>query len=273
MKKKVSKTKGNLKNLIWIVAILAVITLIVIVCMGYVKKVTYGVKNPVATMVVKDYGTITIELYPDQAENTVKNFITLANNGYYDGLTFHRIVKDFMIQGGDSKGDGSGSPTLSAIDTTIEKGSNADTEYNIDGEFMINDYEKNTLKLTKGVIAMARMDFSNYAYYSRAVVKEGYNTAGSQFFIMTSDDYASLTGQYAGFGKVLEGYDVLEKIADTKVTKTSEDENAEVSKPVKAPVIESIHVETFGETYTKPETHTPFDINSYFSSMFSTSAQ
>ena len=136
---------------------------------------------------------------------------------------------------------------------------------------MENGYEQNTLKLEKGVIAMARNDYSNYAsYYGKDLLEKGYNSAGSQFFIMTTDDNASLTGNYAGFGKVIEGFEVLEKVANVKVKKASEDDTEE-STPVEAPVITSIRVETNGVDYGKPETHEPFDINSYFNSMMSTS--
>ena len=120
MKKKENKNKGITKNIVLILAIIIVLGLIGTLCFGYFKKATAKVENPVATIEVKDYGTIKIELYPDMAPNTVKNFVTLANNGFYDGLTFHRIIKDFMIQGGDPKGDGSGTPTKSAIDKSIE---------------------------------------------------------------------------------------------------------------------------------------------------------
>lgn len=266
MKKKVNKKKETKKIIFLCLAILIVLAIIAYLCVGYYKKATYEVKNPVATLEIKDYGTIKVELYPEYAENTVRNFISLANNGFYDGLTFHRVIKDFMIQGGDPKGDGSGTPTLSAIDNSIEKGSDKDTEYSINGEFMENGYEANTLRLEKGVIAMARNDYSNYSYFSPAVVKEGYNTAGSQFFIMTTNDNVSLTGLYAGFGKVTEGFDVLEKVANVKVKKSSE-EDTEVSTPEKAPVITSIRVETFDGNYEKPETHEPFDVNSYLTSM------
>ena len=269
MKKKENKRKGLIKTIILLIAIALVVGLIVFVGLGVFKKSTYKVENPVATMEIKDYGTIKIELYPDIAENTVKNFIALSNNGFYDGLTFHRIIKDFMVQGGDIKGDGSGSPTKSYIDSSIEKDSTEDKEYNIDGEFIKNDYEKNTLRLGKGVIAMARSDYSAYAsYYGQSITKKGYNSAGSQFFIMTTNDNIALTGNYAGFGKVIEGYDILEKLANTEVQKASE-ENTEESKPVNAPVITSIRVETNGVDYGTPETHEPFDLSSLFTQSLS----
>ena len=250
------------------IAILIVIALIATICLGYYRKATYVEKNPIATMEIENYGTIKIELYPKYAENTVKNFIALANNGFYDGTTFHRIIKEFMVQGGDANGDGTGSPKLSAIDKDIEKDSDKDIEYNINGEFSLNGYKDNNLKLEKGVIAMARTDYSSYAYYYGAELLEiGYNSAGSQFFIMTTDDYISYTGSYAGFGKVIEGYDVLEKLANTKVE--AKDENdTEVSTPVELPIIKSIRVETFDVTYTLPKTHKQIDLNSYLSSLY-----
>ena len=264
MKKKTNKKKETRKIVFLLIAIVLVLAIITTLCVGYYKKATYQVKNPIATLEIKDYGTIKIELYPEYAENTVNNFIALANNGFYDGLTFHRIIKDFMIQGGDLKGDGTGSPTLSYIDNSIEKDSDRDTEYNINGEFVKNGYEENTLKLEKGVIAMARTDYSQYAYYyGSALLKEGYNSAGSQFFIMTTDDNTNLTGSYAGFGKVIDGFDILEKVANVKVEKANK-EATEESKPVKDVIISSIKVETFGTTYDMPETHEPFDINNYF---------
>lgn len=272
MKKKVNKKKETKEIIILAIAIILVIAIIATLCVGYYKKATYEVKNPIATMEIENYGTIKIELYPEYAENTVNNFIALANNGFYDGLTFHRIIKDFMIQGGDINGDGTGSPKLSAIDTSIEKDSDSDIEYSINGEFIENSYEANTLKLEKGVIAMARGDYSTYAYYyGSSLLEEGYNSAGSQFFIMTTDDNVSLTGSYAGFGKVIEGYDVLEKIAEVEVEKASEDATEE-STPVEDVIITSIKVETFDTTYEMPETHEAFDINSYFSSMYSTTS-
>jgi len=263
MKKKANSRKEIKKIMFLTILIVIVLALIISLCLGYYRKATYNVENPIAIMEIEDYGTIKLELYPEYAENTVNNFIALANNGFYDGLTFHRILKDFMVQGGDINGDGTGSPSLSDIDSRVEKGSKADIKYNIDGEFILNNYDNNTLKLEKGVIAMARTDYSNYAYYyGNDIVEEGYNSAGSQFFIMTTDDNISLTGYYAGFGKIIEGEDVLEKIANTKVKEQSAD-NKEESKPVKSPVIKSIRVETFGLEYNMPKTHKQFDLNSY----------
>ena len=137
-------------------------------------------KNPIVTLEVADYEPIKIELYPEIAPNTVNNFIFLVNQGFYNGLTFHRIIKGFMIQGGCPDGNGTGGP-----------------DYSIKGEFSGNGF-KNDLKHTAGVISMARSMMPD--------------SAGSQFFIMHKDA-PHLDGQYAAFGKVIEGLDVVDRIA------------------------------------------------------------
>ncbi len=245
------------KNILLIILIILVLGAIAFLGYGYYEKLqSKDSQNPIATIEVENFGTIKVELYPDKAPNTVDNFITLANNGFYDGLTFHRISKDFMIQGGDIKGDGSGSPTLSAINKNIEQGSTQDTEYNIEGEFIANGYKTNNIRHERGVISMARQDYSSLG---SSIVKEGYNSAGSQFFIMTQNN-TSLDGLYAAFGKVTEGMDIVDKISSVEIDK-SEDEASE--KPVEAPVITSIRVETFGKNYGIPKTKEPFDYTSY----------
>lgn len=244
------------KIIIELIAILVVIVLIGVVGFGYYKKATENKQNPMVTMEVKDLGTIKLELYPDKAPNTVANFIKLANNGFYDGLTYHRIVKDFMVQGGDKEGTGSGSPTLGDL-----KGEENDEKYSIKGEFVQNGFNKNDIRFEKGVIAMARSDYS-----SMGMTEEGYNSAGSQFFIMTKDN-ANLNGQYAAFGKVIEGWDVLDKLNETEV-QPAENEGSEASTPVNAPVITSIRVETNGVDYGEPKTLKPFDYSSYMNQLY-----
>ena len=135
----------------------------------------------IATIEMEDGGIIKLELYPDIAPQTVRNFVSLARKGFYDGLTFHRIIPGFMIQGGDPNGNGSGGPG-----------------YCIKGEFTINGFE-NDLKHTRGVISMARLN-------------KPYDSAGSQFFIMHADA-PHLDGAYAAFGMVIEGMDVVDRIA------------------------------------------------------------
>lgn len=245
------------KRIIMIIAIILVIVLIGLVSYTIYQKQTVNISNPIATMEIEGLGTMKIELYPDQAPNTVKNFITLANRGFYDGLTFHRIVKDFMVQGGDKDGTGSGTPTLADL-----KDDGSDTEtYAIKGEFVQNGFNQNTIRHEKGVISMARSDYSQMGLY-----EEGYNSAGSQFFIMTEDN-SSLNGYYAAFGKVIEGMDVLDKLNETEVEEAEDGEEA--STPVDPPVIKSVRVDTFGVDYGEPETVTPFDYNSYLQQLYS----
>lgn len=247
------------KKIIMIIAIILIVVLTGLVGYTIYQKVTFKKQNPIVTMEIEGMGTMKLELYPDQAPNTVANFVTLANRGFYDGLTFHRIVKDFMVQGGDKDGTGSGSPTLSAI----EDGGSETENYAIKGELVQNGFNKNTIRHEKGVISMARSDYSQMGLY-----EEGYNSAGSQFFIMTGDN-ATLNGYYAAFGKVIEGMEILDKLNETEVTTADETEGAEASKPVNPPVIKSVRVDTFGVDYGKPETVKPFDYNSYLQQMYS----
>ena len=158
-----------------------------------------------AEIVVQDYGTIKVELDADQAPITVQNFIDLANSGFYDGLTFHRIIEGFMIQGGDPNGDGTGG-----------------SGHTIRGEFTQNGVN-NTLSHTRGAISMAR--------------SSAMNSASSQFFIV-HEDSTYLDGSYAVFGYVTEGMDVVDVIA-TSVT--AEDSNGTVAKE-NQPVIEKITI-------------------------------
>jgi peptidyl-prolyl cis-trans isomerase B (cyclophilin B) len=165
-------------------------------------------QNPVFTIRMKDGREMKGELYPEYAPQSVGNFAALANSGFYDGLVFHRVIPNFMIQGGDPKGIGIGGPG-----------------YCIKGEFASNGVQ-NPLKHTYGVLSMARSMMPD--------------SAGSQFFIMTSDS-PHLDGQYAAFGKVTEGMDVAEDIV-----KTPRDAS---DKPYEPQVMESVRVDTFGEIY------------------------
>lgn len=140
-------------------------------------------KNPIATIEIEDGGIIEVELYPEIAPNTVRNFIALSNDKFYNGLIFHRVMSGFMIQGGDPSGNGTGGP-----------------EYSIYGEFSNNGFENN-LEHQRGVISMARA--------------EDKNSAGSQFFIMHKDS-PNLNNDYAAFGKVINGIEEVDKIAAVK---------------------------------------------------------
>ncbi len=244
------------KNVLWIIALIVIIVLIGVVGYGYYRNVTMEVKRPIATMEVENFGTIKMELYPEYAPETVANFITLANRGFYDGLTFHRVVKDFMIQGGDKNGDGTGLATTSDL-----KDDGDGTEYTIKGEFIANGVD-NKLQFEEGVVAMARSDYTSY---SSSLAEESYNSGSSQFFIMTAKN-TGLNGQYTSFGKVTEGMDIVHKIEEIEVKAADDAEttgNTEVSTPVNPPKITSIRVETNGVDYGLPETLTPFDYTAW----------
>lgn len=174
----------------------------------------YLTDNPVAKIVIKDYGTITVELRYDKAPNTVKNFISLANSGFYDGLIFHRVINDFMIQGGDPEGNGNGGPN-----------------YSIKGEFANNGFVINDLAHTRGAISMARTKIPD--------------SAGSQFFICQTE-CSGLDGDYAVFGYVTDGIEIVDEIA---VVPTNGSD-----KPYDDVIIESISVDTHAITYDEPET-------------------
>lgn len=170
------------------------------------------VQNPIVTFEMENGGIIKAELYPELAPNTVNNFISLIQKGYYDGLIFHRVIRGFMIQGGCPDGNGTGGPG-----------------YSIRGEFSQNGFT-NELKHSAGVLSMARaMDP---------------DSAGSQFFIMHKTS-PHLDGAYAAFGKVIEGMDVVNRIAETAT-----DYN---DRPLEDQRIKTVTVETFGVEYPEPE--------------------
>ncbi len=156
--------------------------------------------HPRVTILMENNKKIVLELYPEYAPQTVANFVELAKSGFYDGLTFHRVVENFMAQGGDPNGDGSGG-----------------SEHNIVGEFSANGFTQNTLSHTKGVISMARA--------------QHFNSASSQFFICYSD-VPFLDGQYAAFGKVVSGMDVVEDFLDGELLPNSSGEIASPKKPI-----------------------------------------
>ena len=172
--------------------------------------------SPIVTITMEDGRVMKGELYPDKAPNTVNNFISLANKGFYDGLTFHRVIPGFMIQGGCPNGNGMGGPG-----------------YEINGEFAANGFRQNDLKHTLGVLSMARTMAPN--------------SAGSQFFIMVAPA-PHLDGQYAAFGQITEGTDVAVDISRVQRSMMND-------KPKKPVVMQSVRVDTQGVDYPAPETH------------------
>lgn len=170
-------------------------------------------QNPIITIQMENGDLIKAELYPEIAPNTVNNFISLVKKAYYNGLIFHRVINGFMIQGGCPEGTGTGGPG-----------------YSIKGEFSQNGFE-NSLKHTEGVLSMARSMMPD--------------SAGSQFFIMHKTS-PHLDGAYAAFGKVIEGMDIVDKIATTNTDYSD--------RPLEDQVIKNIMVDTFEVEYPEPET-------------------
>ena len=219
-----------MKKIIPIIVIILVVIIIVIGNMATKKEIkedllninydvttneatlNYDTKNPVVAMYIKNYGSIVIELYPDVAPNTVNNFISLVKSGFYDNNTFHRLVEDFVLQGGDPTGTGTGGPG-----------------YTIKGEFTSNGIE-NKLKHTERVVSMARGTDKN--------------SAGSQFFIMLGEA-PELDGDYAAFGRVIDGWDnILSIVENEKVEDEKLKNNLTIVKAL---------VDTKGKSYKEPE--------------------
>ena len=167
---------------------------------------------PIVTIEMENGDVMKAELYPEIAPNTVNNFISLINKGYYDGVIFHRVIRGFMLQGGDPDGTGMGGPG-----------------YSIKGEFSSNGF-KNDLKHEPGVLSMARTMFPD--------------SAGSQFFIMHQTS-PHLDGDYAAFGKVIEGMDVVNKIAETETDYSD--------RPLNVQRMKKVTVDTKGVSYPEPE--------------------
>lgn len=169
-------------------------------------------QNPIVTFTMENGDVMKAELYPDVAPNTVNNFISLVKKGFYDGLIFHRVIAGFMIQGGDPEGSGMGGPG-----------------YSIKGEFNYNGVENN-LKHSRGVLSMARAQHPD--------------SAGSQFFIMHKNS-PHLDGAYAAFGKITEGMDIVNKIAETATDYSD--------RPLEEQKMKKVTVDTMGVEYPAPE--------------------
>ncbi len=170
-------------------------------------------QNPIVTFEMENGKTFKAELYPDKAPNTVNNFLSLVNKGFYNGVIFHRVIAGFMIQGGDPDGRGTGGPG-----------------YHIKGEFAANGFAQNDIKHERGVLSMARAGHPD--------------SAGSQFFVM-HETSPHLDGQYAAFGKVIEGMETVDEIASVKTDW--------YDKPYETQTMKKVSAELFGETYAEPK--------------------
>lgn len=176
----------------------------------------YKTENPLVAMYIENYGAIVMELYPDKAPNTVNNFISLVSSGFYDDNSFHRLVPGFVLQGGDPNGDGTGGPG-----------------YSIKGEFKNNGFDGNDLKHKEKIVSMAR--------------SSDMDSAGSQFFIMLGTS-SYLDGDYAAFGKVIDGFDIITEIEDEEVVFDSNTGKLQTNLTIKKAL-----VDTRGKTYDEVE--------------------
>lgn len=176
----------------------------------------YKTENPLVAMYIENYGAIVMELYPDKAPNTVNNFISLVSSGFYDDNSFHRLVPGFVLQGGDPNGDGTGGPG-----------------YSIKGEFKNNGFDGNDLKHKEKIVSMAR--------------SSDMDSAGSQFFIMLGTS-SYLDGDYAAFGKVIDGFDIITEIEDEEVVSDSNTGKLQTNLTIKKAL-----VDTRGKTYDEVE--------------------
>ena len=280
---------NKFRKIILLLIVIALIAGIVLISVNFVLSKADVKKNPIVTMEIEGYGTIKIELYPDKAPNTVKNFVRLTQRGYYDGKTI-TDVEEKLIRGGlTEETDENGKTTITGpkISNLRDLAENeTDKAYNIKGEFIENGYNDNTLSHQRGVISMYRHTEANYkneldmvrlmgdeySAYADTLVEDMQDSQNGGFFILT-EDAPEFDGQFTAFGRVIEGMDVLDSISKIELKKPdaeSTDENTEKTeqeistKPVVAPIITKVTVETSGVDYGIPETENYFEFDDIF---------
>ena len=250
-----------------IIAIAVLLVAIGLVCFGAIKARTDKIQNPIVTFEIENYGNVKIELYPEYAPNTVTNFIKLVQSGFYNGKVIHGEDTLCMYVGRNSDGTIE-DPTLSRIDSSIAGGSEQDTKYQIFGEFVVNGYEQNTLRHEKGIVTMMRSD---YTQQMATLAEQSYNSANAQIgIIMNDEEGRNINGLYAGFGKIVEGLDIIERIYnEVEIEEKTEEETASTSIDAykNKPVIKNATVDTFGYDYGVPETLEYFDYQAYMTEL------
>jgi cyclophilin family peptidyl-prolyl cis-trans isomerase len=251
------------QSIMWIIIAIIAIVLIGLVVYNFAIYKNQEVKNPEVTFEIEGYGSVKVVLYPEYAPNTVKNFLALLNSGYYDDKVVYGRDEYGVYFGRDTEGDVI-APKLSTINSDIEEDSDDDYEYEIDGEFVANSFNTNTLSHKKYVLSMVRAD---YTQQISNLTTQSYNSATSQFMILDKDA-TELNGLYSAFGEVIEGTEIIDELY-SKELKTDDDETGTDynSTTINAfdsfPAITNITVETYGVDYGLPETHEAFDYSSY----------
>ena len=258
------------QSIIWLVVAIVLVALIGTLIYGYVRNATQEIKNPEVTFEIEGYGNVKMVLYPEYAPNTVRNFIKLAQSGYYNGKVVYGKDSFSEYWGRNTEGNVD-NPKYSTIDSSIEADSDDDKDYEINGEFIANGYNQNTLSHKKGIVSMVRADYTKQV---KNLTTQSYNSANSQFTILTQDT-TDLNGLYAAFGEVVEGMDIVENIYNT-ATKEADSESANTdynATTINAfetmPVISNVTVETYGVDYGMPETHEAFNYSQYLYQLMS----
>lgn len=268
----------NFKKIIAVVLVLALIAATVATVINIVLAKNDKKHNPVVTMEIEGYGNVKLELDPEAAPNTVKNFIRLAQRGYYNGKTFSDVQEGLVVGGLD---DVSGeekkemvAPKLSDIKDGIAE--NEDKEYSIPGEF-IEKGHKNMLSHQRGVISMTRTTYNDYQQeiamiqmigysdYINGVVDKMYDSQAAGFFILTEDEIG-YDGTYSAFGRVVDGMDIIDTISKLELEKNTDSDGKETTGTgiVNAPVIKNVTVDTYGVDYGIPETESAYDFEAIF---------
>lgn len=266
------------KKIVIFLIVIALIVAIAIVTTNIVMSKVNKNANPIVTMDIEGYGQVKIELYPDMAPNTVKNFITLAKRGFYNGKKFTEI-KDGLVYGGAdevaSNSEETAGPKLSNIRDLSD--GETDKAYSIEGEFIENGHNENTLSHQRGVISMNRKSYNDYKQelamvqmmgykdYTNNLLEEMYDSQTSEFFILPEDN-TKLDGTYTAFGRVIEGMEIIDSISKLDlINNISEDgTKTPTTKIMIAPVISSVSVDTKGANYGAPEVKDVFDFDSIF---------
>ena len=268
----------NFKRIIAVVLVLALIAATVATVINIVLAKNDKKHNPVVTMEIEGYGNVKLELDPEAAPNTVKNFIRLAQRGYYNGKTFSDVQEGLVVGGLD---DVSGeekkemvAPKLSDIKDGVAE--NEDKEYSIPGEF-IEKGHKNMLSHQRGVISMTRTTYNDYQQeiamiqmigysdYINGVVDKMYDSQAAGFFILTEDEIG-YDGTYSAFGRVVDGMDIIDTISKLELEKNTDSDGKETTGTgiVNAPVIKNVTVDTYGVDYGIPETESAYDFEAIF---------
>lgn len=281
------------KLVFWIILLVVLVALVGVYGYSTFDRNVNGNVHPVVSIELENYGTVKFELYPEYAPNTVKNFIKLAESGYYNNKVIYGKDSICLYLGRDENGE--------AVDPTTEDIKYAAVtpyNYSIDGEFIANGFDQNTLRHEKGVLSLIRNNYPS----ELSLTTESYNSGNAQVGIMMSDDAVNLNGVYAAFGRVVEGMDVLDKIyneaeikvedaektdeeaANTNTEETTdtateeaetvevEEDDGEIKNFANYPKITEVRVDTHGINFGMPEIHEMFDyekyINDYLSSTY-----